>query len=128
MLMKIVARTLVLAVVYAVALLAINASDTTDPLGPGLLLFLVFVLIGLVWGTVDGRRYGGRSVLVWLATAVVAGGLIVLESALLVDDVEIGASVFLSTIALVVVLVWLPALVGTGVGALLRRATTEPST
>ncbi|MGZ4455889.1 MAG: hypothetical protein ACXVWV_07915 [Nocardioides sp.] len=120
--MPVVVRTLALTVLYVGAVLV--SSRSTDALGVGLLLFLVLVAVALVWGVVDGRRLSaGRALLVWAVTSalmgvVVAVGSILNDSALGWGDLpgELG-----SDLPFVLVLLLVPAAVGIGVGALVRR-------
>lgn len=114
-------RSLVLIAVYVVALLAINASDTTDPLGPGLLVFFAFVAVALVWGTVDGARGSApRAILVWVLAGAVLG--VATSVGILVQDTDSSFGEDLAfSVPFFAVLIGLPAALGAGVGALIRR-------
>lgn len=119
--MPFLVRSLVLVAIYLVALVAINASDTTDPLGPGLLVFFGFVVVALVWGTVDGARGSApRAILVWVLAGAVLG--LATSVGILVQDTgsDFGEDLAFS-LPFFAVLVGLPAALGAGVGALIRR-------
>lgn len=121
LLMPFLVRSLVLVAIYLVALVAINASDTTDPLGPGLLVFFGFVVVALVWGTVDGVRGSApRAILVWVLAGAVLG--LATSVGILVQDTgsDFGEDLAFS-LPFFAVLVGLPAALGAGVGALIRR-------
>lgn len=121
LLMPFLVRSLVLVAIYLVALAAINASDTTDPLGPGLLVFFGFVVVALVWGTVDGARGSApRAILVWVLAGAVLG--LATSVGILVQDTgsDFGEDLAFS-LPFFAVLVGLPAALGAGVGALIRR-------
>ncbi|MGZ8588912.1 MAG: hypothetical protein ACXWYU_14555 [Actinomycetota bacterium] len=115
-------RTLVLSVVYVVALVLIDASDGTDPLGAGLLVFLAFVILALVWGLVDGRRGPAvRAILVWLLAGAALG--IVTTIGIAVQDSESGVvEDLVFSIPFFAVMIGVPAAIGVGIGTLLRRA------
>ncbi len=117
-----VVRTLVLSVIYVVALVLIDQSESTDPLGAGLLVFLAFVVLALVWGVVDGRRGPAvRAILVW----VLAGAALGIVTTIGIAVQDSGSDVvedLVSSIPFFAVMIGVPAAIGVGVGALIRRA------
>ena len=117
-----VIRATVLAVVIAIYGVALSRSESTDALGAGLLAFLLLTAITFVWGLVDGSRRGFKSaVLLWLPTSVVAGVAVPLVLSLTGSTGEgIGTSVRDSTIFFAVML-FMPALIGLGIGSLVHR-------
>lgn len=123
LLARFVVRTLALSVVYVVALVVADTSDSTDALGIGLMVFLAFVLIAIVWGVVDGRRGpAGQAIVVWLLVGAALG--VVTALAILVrESADAFASDLASGVPFFAILVGVPAAVGVGIGALLRRAT-----
>lgn len=121
LLVKFLARTLVLTALYAAAIAIIDVSETTDPLGPGLLLFLAFILIALVWGVFDGRGAARQAILVWLLVAAAMGAVLILGTALLDDTTTVDAGEVGGTMLFTTVLLFPPALIGIGIGALLGR-------
>lgn len=114
-------RTLVLAAMYVVTVVAMDRSGTTDPLGFGLLLFLLWVVSALVWGLVDGVRQPlGRALLVWLIVAAAMGVVLILGVVILEGSEGFDGTV--DTIVFTVVLVGVPAAIGIGIGALVQKA------
>ncbi len=114
-------RTLVLSVIYVVALVLIDASESTDPLGAGLLVFLAFVALALVWGVVDGRRGPAvRAILVWVLTGAALG--IVTTIGIAVQDSGSGVvEDLVFSIPFFAVMIGVPAAIGVAIGSLLRR-------
>lgn len=114
-------RTVVLAAMYVATLAIMAASGTTDPLGYGLLLFLAWVVVAGVWGIVDGaRRPAGPTLAVWLLVAAAIGLVVVLGTVILEGSDRFDSA--LDTVIFSVVLVGVPAALGVGIGALVRRA------
>lgn len=119
-LLKSVVRLVVYAAAFVTALVIVAASGTTDPLGPGLALFLVYVLLALVWGLFDGRAGAARALVVWLVVSV-GTGLILTFGAVKVDDTSASGDDVVGTVVFCLVLIGVPALIGIGIGALLGR-------
>jgi len=117
----VVVRTLVLAAMYVVTLVVMDRSGTTDPLGFGLLLFLLWVLVALVWGGIDGARHpAGRSLVVWLVVAAAMGVVLILGTVIIEGNDGLDGSV--GTIIFTVVLIGVPAAIGVGIGTTVRSA------
>ncbi|MBJ7356635.1 hypothetical protein [Nocardioides sp.] len=115
-------RTVVLAALNALLILAWLSSEAAeDPLGLGLLVFAIYVVVALGWGLVDGVRHGvGPSALVWLLVGLATGALVPLitvidtgETATLGDDLA-------STVPFFTLLILVPAVVGIAVGTAIR--------
>ena len=116
-----VVRTLVLAAMYVVTLVVMYQSGTTDPLGFGLLLFLLYVVVALVWGIVDGARHeAGKFLVVWLIVAVAIGVVLILGTVILEGNEGLDGAT--GTVIFTVVLIGVPAFIGVGIGAAVRRA------
>lgn len=117
-------RTVVLSVIYVVALVLIDASDSTDPLGAGLLVFLAFILVALAWGVVDGRRGPAvRAILVWILAGAALGIVTTIGIAVQDSGSDVAEDLVFS-IPFFAVMIGVPAALGVGVGALLRRASS----
>ena len=116
-----VVRLVVFAVVFVLALVIVQLSGTTDPLGPGLLLFLVFVLMALVWGFRDGRGAALAAVVVWLLASLAMGIVFTAGTAVVDESVTVDAAEFGSNVLFGLLLILPPALIGIGVGALTAR-------
>jgi hypothetical protein len=116
-------RTLVLAAMYVVALVVMDQSGETDPLGFGLLLFLLWVVVALVWGIVDGARHdAGRVLVAWLLVAAAIGVVLILGTVILEGNDGLDGAV--GTVVFTVFLIGVPAAIGVGLGALVRKART----
>lgn len=127
---KILVRLLVFAAINLVGYVLINASNTTDPLGPGLLLFLVFVVVAFAWGILDGLRSGPVALVTWAVVSAGVGLVLELELALTDDTVTSSVGSVLSTMIFTLFLVGVPALAGVGLGALIagmRTSRAEPA-
>jgi len=120
-LVKTLVRVLVLSAIDVLALVLVYLSNTTDPLGPGLLLFLMFVLVALVWGVVDGRGAARQAILVWVVVSALVGVELAVSAAIVDDAAGITASDVGGTAVFAMVLILPPALLGIGIGALLGR-------
>jgi hypothetical protein len=120
-LVKTLVRVLVLSAIDVLALVLIYLSNTTDPLGPGLLLFLVFVLVALVWGVLDGRGAARQAILVWVLVSALVGVELAVSTAVVDDASGLTGSDIGSTVLFAMALLLPPALVGIGIGALLGR-------
>jgi hypothetical protein len=119
---RFVLRTVVLAALNAALIFAWLSSDAAeDPLGLGLLVFAIYVVLALVWGLVDGIRHGfGSSVLVWLLVGLATGALVPLITVL--DTGETGAlgEDLANTVPFFTLLILVPAAVGIAVGAVVH--------
>lgn len=123
-LVNVVVRLLVYALVCAAGLALIDLSETTDPLGPGLLLFLLFIVMALVWAVLDARKSAKRALLVWLLVAAGLGLVLSLAAVATDDAATLSAGNVGSTVAFTLVLVYPFALIGTGIGAVVGRDKT----
>ena len=118
-------RLLLLAVLF-VAALGLGHLTGTDPLGLGLLLFALYVVVAAGWAFRDGRAGPFlRVASVWSLVAVGLGVVLPLGTAAMegFDAGVLGRDV-LSTVPFTLVLVGVPALLGAALGATLgsRRA------
>lgn len=120
-----VVRLLLFAAVFAAALVIVQLSGTTDPLGPGLLVFLVFVLMGLVWGFLDGRGAARQAVVVWLVASLAMGIVFTAGTAVVDESMTLNAEEFGSNVLFGLLLIFPPALIGIGVGALTARGKSD---
>jgi hypothetical protein len=115
-------RTVVLSVVTVVLMVAYLSSDAAeDPLGLGLLVFAVYVVVALVWGLVDGVRHGaGSSLVVWLLVGLATGCLLPVISAVDAGSADDLGDDLAGTIPFFTLLVLVPAAIGIAVGAVVR--------
>jgi hypothetical protein len=116
-------RTLALSGIYVVALVAFETSGSTDGLGAGLLVFLVFVLVAIVWGVVDGRRgSAGTAIAAWFLTGAALG--VVTSVVIAIQESDAGAlgSDLAGGVPFFAIMIGIPAAVGVGIGALVRRS------
>ena len=120
---RFVLRTVVLAVINALLIVAwLNSDAAEDPLGLGLLVFAIYVVIALGWGLVDGIRHGfGSSLLVWLLVGAATGALVPLISAVDAGTSSGLADDMATTLPFFTLMILIPAAVGIAVGAVVRR-------
>ena len=120
---RFVLRTVVLAVITAALILAwVNSDAAEDPLGLGLLVFAIYVVFALVWGLVDGIRHGfGSSVLVWFLVGPATGALVPLITVVDTGETSTLGEDLASALPFFTLLVLIPAVVGIGVGAIIRK-------
>lgn len=121
-----VLRAALLVAVYAAFLLVLDRTDGEDALGAGLLYFLLVLAVAFGWAVRDGSRHAYP----WVGAVWVLAGMgttvgIALTAVALEPDAsgsfseELGDGFLFLTLLVVV-----PALVGAGIGALLRRSRT----
>lgn len=114
-------RTLVMAAAYVAALAYGYQASDPDPLALGLGLFLIWVVVALVWGLVDGTRHAaGQSLLVWLLVAVASGVVVILGTMIVAGEEQFDDAV--PFIVFTLVLISVPAAIGIGIGALVQKA------
>ena len=115
-------RTVVLAAVNALLILLwLNSEAAEDPLGLGLLVFAIYVVVALVWGLVDGIRHGfGSSVLVWLLVGLATGALVPLITVIDTGETSTLGADLANTVPFFTLLILIPAAVGIAVGAIVR--------
>lgn len=126
-LVAVLIRSAVFLGVICVVVVVLDHSDSSDPLGAGLLAFFVLVTVAFAWGLTDGILRGFlRPLAVWVLTSVVAGiGIPVLlairESDDVVDQLRDGALFF-------ALLLLVPAVIGVGIGSIFHRLGDRPTT
>lgn len=124
-----VVRTVLLTVSYLVFVEAISRSDSTDALGAGLLFFLIVVVVALAWATWDGARRGFLpAVVVWLLTGAGVGATVTVAYVISTDTAGAFVDELRDGWLFFALLVFVPALPGAGVGALIHRSRRTPST
>lgn len=120
-------RSAVFLVVIVVVLAVLDHSDSSDPLGAGLLAFLILVMVAFTWALTDGILRGFlQPLVVWVLTSVVAGVAIPVvfaidESDGVLDQVRDSALFFGLLLAV-------PAVVAVGIGSLFHRLDEPPET
>ena len=121
-----VLRALLLVAVYAAFLLVLDRTDGGDALGAGLLYFLLMMTVGFCWAVWDGSRrpYLWTGVVWILAGVGTTVGIALTAVALELEasgsfTEELGDGFLFLTLLVVV-----PALVGAGIGAAIRRTRT----
>jgi hypothetical protein len=119
---RFVLRTVVLAAINALLILAWLSSDAAeDPLGLGLLVFAIYVVVAFGWGLVDGIRHGfGSSVLVWLLVGLATGALVPVITAVDAGSTSGFADDLSNTVPFFTLMILIPAVVGIAVGAIVR--------
>ena len=127
--MRVLVRTTVIAALFALFFVAVEAMATDDAVGAdigvGLLAFALVFLGAGVWGLVDGLRLpGAATVVLWVIVGLMIGVLVPLFTALMEfgfswDTLEWRVAVPEVFLAL---LVAVPALVGVGLGVAIRSA------
>lgn len=120
LLVRTLLRVAVLSLVFVAGLVVIDASDTTDALGPGLILFLVLGVIAMIWAIVDARSDVKQSLLVWLIAAA-GTGLVLALASVVMDGTDAADAGILGAVIFTVALVYPPALLGIGIGSVLGR-------
>ena len=113
-------RSVVIVVVIAAYVAAVNRSDSTDALGAGLLALLILVAVAFGWAVVDGVRRGLVEALVtWVLTAVVTAVGIPVALAL-TDDRDLATELSDGFVFFALVL-FVPAAIGLALGGLVHR-------
>lgn len=129
--MSILVRTSVLFAVWVSYFFLIQVTKSLDPIGAGLLGFLLLVVVCGLWGLVDGlRSRPGKLAVVWLPVSALMGVLVHVFTAATETGQftmgQINLSVLLSDLAsgflFIAGLVAVPGLVGGAVGAAIRSA------
>lgn len=117
----VVLRAALMTLLYVVYMVLLDRSESTDALGAGLLFFLIVVVVTLVWAAVDGARRGFlMAVGFWLVASALIGVAVEVLGAVMdsTSTVALGDLIFFA-------LLWfVPAVLGAGVGGLLRRRRT----
>lgn len=117
----VVVRVATLAVLHVAFLAVLSRVDTSDPLGPGLLFFLIVFVGTLIWAGLDALRRGFVvSSALWAVTAVAAGFALTVVFVVTTSDADFseewaGSTLFFALLVLV------PALIGSAAGGLVHR-------
>ncbi len=117
----VILRVIAFAALYVIFLVVLSGSDSTDPLGPGLLFFLIVFVVALVWSGLDALRHGFvEAAALWAVTAVLAGAAMTLVFVLTTADANLGEELTGSTLFFALLL-FVPALLGASAGGLAHR-------
>lgn len=107
-------RTAVIVAVIGVYLAVLSNSDSTDPLGAGLLAFLILVVVAFGWAFVDGLRLGLVPAFVGWLLAAALSGLALPVAVGLANDGELALD--LEDAVFFAILLFIPALAGLAIG------------
>ena len=121
-------RTAVLVLLYVGFLAVLDRVESTDPLGAGLLFFLVVLVVSLAWGVWDGWQRGFlHAAVVWVLVGAAAGFGIVAGS---VAVGEVGGSLadgLRDSWLFFALLIAVPGVLGAVPGGLVHRARRAPT-